>query len=118
MARVLCIDDDDSVARLVADVVAFCRHEPIIEHDALLAVSLHARDSKLKAVLSDYMMPKMDGLEVLTCYRDLRPDVRRVLITGAPSEEEVKRAAHEGLVQLVIAKPPAISDIKLALAWL
>lgn len=117
MARVLCIDDDVSVAKLVADIVAFCHHEPLVETDSL-AVSSHLKDRSLKAVIADYMMPKMNGLEVLTIFRDIRPDVRRLLLTAAPGEEEVRRAEREGLAQLVVAKPPGINEIRFALGWL
>lgn len=118
MALVLCLDDDESVAKLVADVVRFCQHTPVVEMSSIDAVSRHLRNADLLAVLADYMMPQMDGLEVLDVFRAERPDVRRVLITAAPTQEEVRRAEREGLVQMVIAKPPNISDIKLALAWL
>lgn len=118
MARVLCLDDDESVARLVAQVVEFCKHEPIVELSSLDAVAKHVHDQRVKAILCDYMMPKMNGIEVLVVFRDVRPDVRRVLITAAPGEPEVKAAEREGLVQMVLAKPPSISDIKYALGWL
>lgn len=118
MALVLCLDDDDSVARLVADVVEFCKHEPILETNALDAVSRWLREPQLKAVCTDYMMPRMDGIEVLALFQESRPDVRRVLITAAPQEEAVRAAERSQVVQLVIAKPPSIGDLRLALAWL
>jgi CheY-like chemotaxis protein len=118
MAQVLCLDDDESVARLISDVVAFLGHQPVVETSSLDAISSHLREPRVKAVLTDYMMPRMDGLEVLEVFRLERPDVRRVLITAAPNEELVRKAVRDGLAQMVIAKPPAIGDIKVALAWL
>ena len=118
MALVLCIDDDPTVANLVAEVVKFCRHEPVMEHSSMDAIARWARDERLAAVLADYLMPRMDGLELLDVFREQRPMVRRVLITAAPTEEAVRRAEREGLVQMVIAKPPSISDVRQALLWL
>lgn len=118
MALVICLDDDETVARLVADVVRFCKHEAVIETSSIEAISRHLRDARVKAVLTDYMMPKMDGIEFLEVWRDSRPDVRRMLLTAAPNESAVRKAEKEGVVQMVIAKPPSIGDIKLSLAWL
>jgi len=116
--RVLCIDDDETVARLIADVVEFCGYEPIIETDSMKATTQHLRDKKIFAVITDYMMPRLDGVDVLAIWQEQRPEVRRVLITAAPQEQAVREAGKSTIAQMVIAKPPSIADIKMALAWL
>jgi len=118
MTFVLCLDDDESVARLVADMAEFCKQRAVVETNSLEAITKHVQNEDLKAVLADYMMPRMDGIEVLEVFRERRPDVRRVLITAAPKEEAVTRAVRDGLVHMVVAKPPSIADIRLAVAWL
>lgn len=117
MAQILVIDDDISVAQLVADVVSFCKHMPIVVSDPLEAVLLLGR-TKFGAILTDYMMPRLDGIELLMIAQEAHPSVRRVLITAAPNEEQVKQNLHSGVVQLVIPKPPGIAEIRMALAWL
>jgi CheY-like chemotaxis protein len=117
MALVLVVDDDAMVAHLVARIVQFCRHEPLEVMDPLAAAQ-RVTDRAVRCVLSDYMMPKLDGIELLTIFHDQRPDVRRVLITAAPREQAVEDARKSGVVQAVIAKPPSIADIEQALAWL
>lgn len=117
MVSVLVVDDDESVARLVADIVSFCKHEPIVIDDPFAAV-LALQTLKIGAVLTDYMMPRLSGIELLTITQDLHPNIRRVLITAAPNEEAVKKAGISGVAQMVIAKPPGIAEIRLALAWL
>lgn len=116
--KVLCIDDDDMVARLIAEVVEFCGFEPVLETDSMRAMTEHIRDKNIHAVLTDFMMPRFDGIEVLVMWQEQRPEVRRVLITAAPQEASVKEAGRSGVAQMVIAKPPSIADIKMALAWL
>lgn len=118
MALVLCIDDDATVAEMVADIVQFCGHEAIIETSSIDAVTKWVRHPKLGVVLSDYLMPKMNGLELCEVFRETRPNVRRVVITAAPDEREVKDALKSGLVQMVVAKPPSIGDIRSTLLWL
>lgn len=118
VAIIVCVDDDLSVAQMIADVVRFLRHQPVVETSSLSAISKWLREPKLGAVLADYLMPQMDGLDVLEVFREARPKVRRILITAAPQEEPVRQAERDGLVQMVIAKPPSIGDIRVALSWL
>jgi len=118
MKRVLCIDDDASVARLITEVVEFCGFNAILEMDAMAAATNYIHDRQIVAVLTDLMMPKLDGIDVLTVWQQNRPEVRRVLITAAPQEHSIKDAVKQHTVQMVIAKPPSIADIKMALAWL
>lgn len=119
MPLVLCIDDDLTIARMVADVCRFAKHETAIETSSIDALSKWIHDRRVKAVITDYLMPKLDGIELLIVFRDMRPDVRRVLITAAPTElEAVRKAEADGTIQMTIAKPPTISDIQLAVSWL
>lgn len=118
MALILCIDDDLSVAQLIAEMVESKGHEPVTETDPVDAVQRWIRSPKIVAVLTDFMMPKLDGVELLSAFMEARPEVRRVLITAAPHEDAVRRAKKDGVIQMLIAKPPSFSDIKQALLWL
>jgi DNA-binding NtrC family response regulator len=117
MATIIVVDDDESVALLVADVVEFCKHTPIVLTEPFSAV-LHLQQPGVAAILTDYMMPKLSGLELLLIAQDSAPNIRRVLITAAPNEMEVREAGRTGVAQMIIAKPPGIADIRMALAWL
>ena len=113
----LVVDDDESVARLVSEVVAFCKHEPLSISDPFQVV-LVLREHLIGAVLTDYMMPRLDGIELLTIVQDTSPQTRRIILTAAPQEEAVRHCLHAGIAQMIIAKPPSIADIRMALAWL
>jgi CheY-like chemotaxis protein len=122
MVKVLCIDDDESVARLMAEMVEFVGrnyggYEAVTCMDTFEAIE-HLKDRRIRAVVSDYMMPKLDGLEFLVVVQEQRPDVRRILLTAAPNESAVKDAKRSMLAMSVVAKPPSIRDMELALAWL
>jgi len=115
--KVLCLDDDVVIARMVGDIITYLKHEPVIESSSFDAVIKYAR-AGFGAAIVDLLMPRLNGIEVLAAFMDGTPDCRRVLLTAAPDEAEVKEAVAQGIVQLVIAKPPSISDIRLAVAWL
>jgi two-component system response regulator FlrC len=115
MALVLVVDDDYAVAQMLGDAVTFCGHKPIVETDSLRAAT---RTEEFAAILTDLMMPRINGIELLAIFADRSPSVRRILVTAAPEEAEVREATRAGIVQHVVAKPPGLSDIKYALAWL
>ena len=119
MGKVLVLDDDLSLVQLVADVVKFCGHDPVAETDPLEACARHAvTGSTIAAVITDLMMPRLNGIEVCALFAERCPDTRRIVLTAAPFEQELREATTQGIVHSVISKPPTISDIRLALAWL
>ena len=115
--KVLCLDDDVAIARMVADVVVYLGHEPVVETDSVDAILRHARGG-FGAAIVDLLMPRLNGVEVLAAFMDGTPKCRRVLLTAAPDETAVRVGVTEGIIQLVIAKPPTISDLRMALMWL
>lgn len=117
MARVLCLDDDVVIARMVAEVVRYLGHEPVIETDSVDAILKHAR-AGFGAAIVDLLMPRLSGVEVLAAFMDGTPSCRRVLLTASPDDSGAIRARGEGVIQLIVSKPPSITDLRLALAWL
>jgi CheY-like chemotaxis protein len=123
MKKVLCLDDDATIAQMVANAVRYCAFElqvemePVTCFDSTEAIIQFSRADFAVAIV-DLMMPRISGIEVLAAFQEGSPKCRRILLTAAPNEPDVLRAAKEGIIQLVIAKPPGIADFRTALAWL
>ena len=94
-ATVLVVDDDranlDSVARIL-------QHEgwsPLAASDGTAALDL-LRRPEVAVLLTDLMMPGMDGQELLATARALRPDVEVVLMTAYGTVEAAVSAMKDG----------------------
>jgi CheY-like chemotaxis protein len=97
--RVLVVDDEFSIAETCADVLRWEGFEADVVADGAEALAaIRARRPDL--VLLDYMMPVMDGLELLQQLRadaELR-DVRVVLMTAARLSLPPEKRTWNGLL--------------------
>jgi diguanylate cyclase (GGDEF)-like protein/PAS domain S-box-containing protein len=106
MARVLIVDDDAINRELLVTLARFRGHEPLEAadgHEALECV----RAQRPQLVISDILMPTMDGYEFV---RRLRNDpelsnTQVVFYTASYHEKEALRLAESGHVVRVLIKP-------------
>lgn len=71
--------------------------------------------NEVDLVMSDYLMPEMDGITFLAKVRDLRPQVPRIILTGYADKENAIKAINEvGLFQY-LEKPWDNDDILIVL---
>lgn len=104
-SHVVVVDDDQLVTRalksfleLELDIAAHVFNQP---HRALE----HVRDNEIDLVMSDIIMPEMDGIELLREVRRLQPEVPRILLTGNADKEKAVRAINEVQVFQFVEKP-------------
>lgn len=86
-SEVLLVDDDDAVRKMMHKVLtrAGMSVEPVA--GARNALELLRRGRRFEAIVSDLMMPEMDGMQLLRFVRQLDLDVPIIIVTGNPSLE-------------------------------
>jgi EAL domain-containing protein (putative c-di-GMP-specific phosphodiesterase class I) len=84
--RLLVIDDDQLMRKLLSRVLNGKGYETIVAQDGAHARELFSRDS-FDLVLTDVHMPKVDGIAVLKQIREHDPDLPVILFTASPSAE-------------------------------
>jgi len=62
-------------------------------------------------VLSDYLMPEMDGITFLSKVREYRPEIPRIILTGYADKENAIKAINEVGIFQYIEKPWDNDDI-------
>jgi DNA-binding NtrC family response regulator len=70
--------------------------------DEALAV-LHA--NRVDLIVSDHLMPRMTGLELLKLVRDRFPDTVRIMLTGHADLQTAIAAINEGEIYRFLSKP-------------
>ena len=104
-ARVLVVDDEDTVRRTLVRLLR--RRGMDITDCAGAAEALEHLEAGLApvVVISDYRMPRMDGVQFLSQVKERWPRIRRVMITGFSEPEALQRAINEAQVHRFLAKP-------------
>ncbi len=69
------------------------------------------KDNKPDIVVSDFLMPDMNGLEFLTEVNKLYPEVSKILLTGYADKENAIRAINEVGLYRYIEKPWDNNDL-------
>ena len=96
--RVLHVDDDPEFAGLVSTVLERDEGRLDVETAAGAAEALdRLAGADFDAVVSDYEMPGLNGLELLGAVREAHPDLPFILYTGRGSEELASEAVSAGV---------------------
>ena len=62
----------------------------------------YLKRNDVNLVLSDYLMPEMDGISFLAKVRELKPGVTRIILTGYADKENAIKAINDvGLFQYI-----------------
>jgi DNA-binding response OmpR family regulator len=103
------IDDDASVRRTTERILLRAGYtvETADGGESGVRLFLEKRDA-ITAVLLDLTMPGMDGEETFRRLRQIRPDVRVMLMSGFNEQEAVQRFVGRGLAGF--AQKPFTAD--------
>ncbi|HEX5338687.1 MAG TPA: response regulator [Gallionella sp.] len=75
-----------------------------------------ARQVACDVVISDYLMPEMDGLHFLEAFRQIQPDTARILLSGQIDREKLVDAINRSEIYSYIAKPWREYELKNAVS--
>lgn len=109
--KILVVEDDEITRKAICAILETFNYETSEAVDADEAIRLFeffADDIAL--VLSDMVMPGMNGDELLTQLQAKRPDIRMIIITGYPFAERDKVSLDAGIVDWV-QKPFEVEEL-------
>lgn len=110
MANILVAEDEDSVREFVARALISMDHQVTQAKDGGEALEiLSGQDFDL--LLTDIVMPVMDGIALALKASQLRPELRILMMSGYSAE---RQRAHnlEALIHEVLAKPFTLDQLR------
>jgi two-component system, cell cycle sensor histidine kinase and response regulator CckA len=112
----LVVEDNDPMRAALVDVLDMLGYrvlEAADGEDALLLCRQHG--TTIDLIISDWVMPRMGGLELVRKLAEQLPSVKVLLLTGHPLDEE-RRAEVPGNVINFLLKPPSLESLAQAVA--
>lgn len=95
MARILIVDDEESIRVLLQVILRRGGYEVECANDATTAQQI-LQSGTIDVVISDIYLPGMSGVELLRFIRMVAPRVQVILITGGPSLATATDAVRAG----------------------
>ncbi|MBE9512381.1 MAG: sigma-54-dependent Fis family transcriptional regulator [Bacteroidetes bacterium] len=111
--RVLILDDERKIADKVSTYLMKQGYNAQSAYFPTQAIKILNRDP-IDILISDVLMPEMNGLDLLKKIKSLYPHVEVIMITGHGDMDMVIKAMHLGAVDF-IKKPFSFLDIQLAI---
>ena len=99
-ARILIVDDEESTRELFAELLQRWGYDVDQTADGHGALKI-AAESHPDVIISDLVMPKLDGLALVRALREEQPDTPVVIITGKGTIDAAVEAVREGVFDFV-----------------
>jgi two-component system cell cycle sensor histidine kinase/response regulator CckA len=103
--RVLLVEDEDAVRNFAARALSRQGYEVLEAMSGLEALEVMEREGgRVDLVVSDVIMPEMDGPSMLKEMRKTRPDIKIIFVSGYP-DDAFKKSLDEGEIYSFLPKP-------------
>ena len=116
--RILCVDDEPNILSSLRRMFSLAGLSVDIATSGAEALKMLAHQ-EFHLVLSDMLMPEMNGAELLAQVRAQYPKIMRLMLTGTIELTDAMSAVSQGQVHQCLTKPwvdeELISAVKLAL---
>jgi CheY-like chemotaxis protein len=113
---ILVVDDEESIREITKGTLETFGYRVLTASDGTEAVALYADNkSDIAVVLTDMMMPFMDGPATIRALQRMNPTVRIIAASGLGASQRAAEASLAG-VQIFLDKPYTAEKLLKALA--
>lgn len=107
MARILIVDDEPMITSTLSTLVEMMLDYEVVTHNDPLEVIKgdYLQQEKFDLVISDFMMPGIDGLALLSKIIEVQPNIVPILLTGYSDKESAIKSINELGLYYYLEKP-------------
>lgn len=111
--NILLVDDKKDVLDTMGELLEVCQNHKVQGVSSGKEAIRFIRKKRYDLVIMDLMLPHMNGVEVISKVRKLRSELRIVVLTGIPLNEDLKEKLSKLDVHRIFVKPKGIHDLLL-----
>ena len=104
-SRILVVDDDDAVVQSVTALIELETAHTVVAETSSVRALQRAKVAPVDMVISDFLMPELDGIRLLLEIRGLYPESALILLTGYADKENAIRAINQVGIFHYMEKP-------------
>ncbi len=108
---ILLVDDEPEIRKLYSEILSDVGYNVISTSDGPSALSVVKQGVGIDLVITDYLMPEMNGLEFIRALREMLPSVPVILITAFARAESYLQSYKLGLVEYM-TKPVKMHELE------
>ena len=99
---IVLVDDEEMVLTSLSSFLFLETDYEVVTFLSPTEALQYIEVNEVNLVISDYLMPEMDGISFLGKVRDIKPEVPRIILTGyADKENAIKGINEVGLYQYI-----------------
>ncbi len=108
---ILVVDDEAAIRDVTKTSLESHNYKAITASDGIEAIALYAEHrDEISLVLTDMVMPSMDGITTIRTLRKINPDVKIIAVSGLSSVDKVNTAYDMG-IKAFLSKPYTASQL-------
>lgn len=102
---ILVVDDEPAIRDITTTALETYNYKALTASDGIEAVAVYAEHrEEISLVLTDMMMPEMDGITTIRTLQKINPQVKIIAVSGLVSNDKLSQAASFG-VKTFLSKP-------------
>lgn len=111
--RILIVDDEEMILSSLRAFFSLESDYEIITFSTPEDAAEYVSDNPIDLVISDFLMPNMDGIQFLSHVKAADPLATRILLTGFADKENAIKAINEVGIYQYVEKPWDNTRLKL-----
>jgi DNA-binding NtrC family response regulator len=110
---IVLVDDEDMVVTSIRSFLALETDYEVKGFTSPAEAIEFVQSHRVDVVISDYLMPEIDGISFLSRVKTIQPEATRILLTGYADKENAIKAINDVGLYQYIEKPWENDDLKL-----
>ncbi|MCA9741538.1 MAG: response regulator [Deferribacteres bacterium] len=110
---IVIVDDEEMVLTSLSSFFMLETDYEIVSFTSGKKALEYIEKKEVHLVISDYLMPEMDGISFLAKVREMKPEIPRIILTGYADKENAIKAINEVGLYQYIEKPWDNEDLRI-----